>query len=176
LDGEAVLLNPNTESYLALGGLRDQFVEGGLEDGGRLRDHLPLRRSGQRNLHIRLQPFEPMKRDTHAVLQQRDHARRGGVIFLGAHTWRRIRREDLPAQIAAQFLGLIHGGRQRGLPDQTHEDARVALRVDLAFHTAGTAVPVMHQGMRDVDAGGTDIRVGLLAPAARRPRLRPSVS
>jgi len=91
--------------HLALGGLPNPFVEGRLEDGGRLGHHLSLCRGGQRNLHVGLQPFEPMKRGAHTVLQQRDHARRRGVIFLGAHSRQRIRRKHLAAQVAPQVTG-----------------------------------------------------------------------
>ena len=156
--------------HVALGGLANQFVQRWLSGRRRGRHDLPLRGRWQRDRQGGLQPFEPMKRDATAVLEERDHARRGGVVLLRADAGRRVRGEDLAAQIAAQLFERVDGRRQRRLAAEPDQHARLALRVDLALGTARAPIPVFHARMRDVDVLGAGVRLGSMAPMPARRR------
>ena len=84
--------------------LADQFVESGPNHFRRFRNDFPLCRDRQRNPQVLLQPFQTIKRYPAAVLQQPHHRRRRLVVFLLAHTLRRVGFKNVTAQVAAQTL------------------------------------------------------------------------
>ena len=61
------------------------------------------------------------------------------------------RREHFAAQIAAQTIQLIHGGRQRGLSHDAHQRLGFFLRIDFAFFAARARIARVQAGMRNRD-------------------------
>ena len=109
-----------------------------------------------------------MKRQPSAVLQHRDHGTRRGVIFLRPHVGRRIRREDIPAQIAPQLLERVDGRCDGRLTDTPDQQTRFTLHVEFPFRAAGTPIPVMQLRMGHVDAPRAGVRLGAVTAVARR--------
>ncbi len=124
--------------HLALGRLPDHLLEDRFDHVGTVLDNLPLRRGWQGDAQTPLQPFQAIERKSAPILQQRDHARRFGVILVRSHTRRRLGREDLTAQVASQLLQFIHRGPQRSLTLDPHQVAR--------FGTSHTPCPFCSPG------------------------------
>jgi hypothetical protein len=94
----------------ALRRLTDQFLVRGLDRLGDFFDDLPLRGSGQRNTQLIFQTIQPIERNAAAVLELRDHRRRGLVILMRSYPLRFLGREHLAARIAAEPFQFIHRG------------------------------------------------------------------
>src|ERR1019366_7547478 len=141
--------------HLALRRLTDRLVEGRLDHRRRFRHDLPLRRRWQRNPQTRLQPRQPVERNATAILQQPDHRRRALVVLLLPHALRRGGLKNLPAQITAQALQLVNGGRQRRLAHHPNSQGRLLAYVNLPLQTFRTVIPWLQGSVRDFDALGT---------------------
>jgi hypothetical protein len=101
---------------------------------------LPLRRGGQWNAQCLFQLFQAIKRHSAAILQKRDHCRRGLVVFFRADAFRLRRGEHFAAQIAAQTIQLVHGGRKRRLSHDAYQRPRFFLRINFAFFAAWAGI------------------------------------
>ena len=118
---------------MALRRLADQLLPNRLQNRGRFRDQLPLRRRGQWYPQMALQPLHPVKRNTAAVLQQANHAHGAGVVFFRAHPRRRRRGEHLSTQVAAQRFQFVNSRFNRRLPDDPDQTPRLVQRVHLSL-------------------------------------------
>ena len=150
--------------HLAICGLADQFGVHRPDLRGQVRHDPPLRGRRQRHPHLRLQAFEPKKRDPTAVFEQRDHCAGAGVVLLGPHARRRRRREDRATQVAAEFLQCVHGRAEGRLADEAHEHRWLAYHIDLAPVACGTGIPRVERRMRNPDPRGAGVRRGPMAP------------
>ena len=92
-------------------------------------DDLPLGRGRQRNLEIRLQPFEPVERHPAAVPQERNHRAGGGIVLFGADARWRIGGKELRHTSCSGFFELVIVTLIGGWPDQPNEEFLVALPV-----------------------------------------------
>lgn len=126
-----------------LRGLPDQLLERGLDHSGRLLGDLPLRGGRQRDTEALLQSLQAVKRQPAAVLEQRDHARRAGIVLLAPDPVGGRRREHLQAQVAAQLLQLIHGRGQRRLAHHPQQHPRRGGRIELAVAAFRAALTVL---------------------------------
>ena len=153
-----------------LGRLPDQLLESGSDHFRRFLHDLPLRRGGQWNPHTRLQPCQPIKRNATAVLQQPDHRRRTFVVLLLPHALRRFRLINLAAQVAAQTLQFIDGGRQWRLAHHPNPKSRLLPHVNFPFQTFRTVVTGLQRSVRDFDPPRAPIGLGAV-PAVPRFRL-----
>ena len=91
--------------------LADELLQRRLNYRRSCRRYFPLRRGRQRDLQARLQILQPVEGQPTAIFQQCQHTGGGGVILLRSHSRRRLGREDFSAQVAAQILQVIDGGR-----------------------------------------------------------------
>src|SRR5208283_4321611 len=81
--------------------------------------------------------------------------------------------KHIPAQVAPQLLQLIHRRGDGRLPFDPHQDARVALRIDLAAALLiGTRIARLQRSMRNLDFARAPIRRGTVAPMPRSLTLR----
>src|SRR3954453_7820821 len=108
--------------------------------------------------------FQSIKRHAAAVLQQRDHGSGVFIILFGSHAFRLWRRKHFAAQIAAPPVELIHRGRQRGLPDDSHQRSRFFLWIDFALLAARAVVARLHGRMRHRDFLGAGVGGSSVAP------------
>src|SRR5437867_569660 len=70
--------------------------------------------------------------------------------FLRACAFRSLGREDCPTEIATQLLQFIHRRLKRRSADHTYQRSRFHVpRVEFAFRTFWTAVPVLEPVVRD---------------------------
>ncbi len=125
---------------------------------GRSRRHwahdLPLRRRRQGDAQAPLQPFEAIERKSAPVLQQRDHAGRFGVILVRSHARRRLGREHLAAQVAAQLLQFVHRGPQGRLTLDPHKVTRFGSLVHRALFAVRAGIPRLERLVRHADLLG----------------------
>ena len=149
--------------------MAQQLVKGGLNDGRHLVDDFPLCRLRQRNLHALLQTGEARERHAGAVLEHGDHAGRGRIVFLGSDLGRRLGREDLTTEIAAQLLEFVDGRADRRLPDEAHEPRGRLVAVDFALEAARAMVARLHVPMRDHHAVRAGERVSAVTTMPRSP-------
>src|SRR4030067_1417146 len=108
----------------ALASLSNQLPEGRLDPLGHLLNDLPLGRGRQWDSDISLQLFEPVKRNTTAVLEQRDHTGRGFVVLLWPHPLGSLGSKHLAAEVAPALLQFVDGRRQGGLPPDSYQVRR----------------------------------------------------
>jgi hypothetical protein len=87
-----------------------------------------------------LQAGEAREGHASAVLEHRDHAGGGRLVFFGSDLGRRLGREDFATQIAPELLDFVHRRRDRHVPDEAHEPGRRLMPVDLALQTARAVV------------------------------------
>ena len=90
--------------HFALGGLADQFFQGGLYPLRRFRHDLALGGGRQRDPQASLQPLQPIPGKSAAIAEQRHHTRRRRIILLGPHPLGNRGGEHFTAEIASQFL------------------------------------------------------------------------
>ena len=102
---------------------------------------VPLRRRRQRHAHPALQPLDAVERQPCAVLQHPDHGGDRLVVLLLAHLSGRRSRIDFPAQIAAQPIPLVHGGRERRHCLDPYRLRRLGAGIHLPLAAAGAAIP-----------------------------------
>jgi hypothetical protein len=69
----------------ALSGLANHLLEDRFDHASTVPDNLPLGRRRQRNTQTALEPLEAIQRKPASILQQCDHARRFGVVFVRSH-------------------------------------------------------------------------------------------
>ncbi len=129
---------------VALRRLADQLLPYRLQNRSRFRDQLPLRRRRQGNPKMAFEPLHPVKRNTAAVLQQRDHAHGAGVVLFRTHACRRRRGEHLSAQVAAQRFQLVDGGLNRRLADDPDQTLRLAQRIYLSLLAPRAVIRPFH--------------------------------
>jgi uncharacterized protein len=92
-----------------------------------------LRCRRQWNPELVFQLFQAVEGDPNAILELRDHGRRGLVILLRTDSFRLLRGEHLPTGAAAQPLQRVNSRRQRRLPDNPHQHLQLSLALDVAF-------------------------------------------
>ncbi len=165
LDGRIIVVDD-----IAVGRLTNQLRERRLDPFGLRLDDVPLRRGRQGNAHARLHPFRAVERHSHAVFQQGDHAACRRIILLRADSLRRLRRENLAAQVATQLLKFVNLGLNRRLADQPHQHARTSHFVNGAFVTLRTRIAGLQRRVTHLDLFRTRVSVGGIAavPLARR--------
>ena len=150
--------------HFALRGLPNQFVARRLDELRLVFHNLPLRRGGQWDAQCLFQLFQTIKRHSAAVLEQRDHGGGGLVVFFRADAFRFRRGEHFAAQVAAQTIQLIHGGRQRSLSHDAHQRPRFFLRIDFPFFTARAGIARVQFRMRNRDFLGAGVGGSSVAP------------
>jgi hypothetical protein len=151
----------------ALCGLPSQFGQRRLQPRGGVGHDLPLGRGRQRNLQVRLEPLEAVERHAAAILQEGDHRAGGRIVLLRAHARGRIGREELAAEVTAQFLQGVDRCGDRRLTHEPDEHARVPLAIHGA-RARRTPIPVVQLRVGDGDLPGAGVgRRSVPAMAAR---------
>ena len=136
--------------HFALRRLPDQFVTCRLDYFRGFLHDLPLRGRGQRNAQQLFQFLQPMEGHSAAILQLRDHRRRGFVVLFRAHAFRLLCREHLSAGVAAQPFQFIHRSCQRRLAHDPHQHFRLFLFVHIAASAVRATIAGLQIRVRDL--------------------------
>lgn len=102
-------------NHQALSRLPHQLTPYRCQYNGGCRQQLPRGGGGQRNSKLTLQPLQPVKRDSAAILQHRDDADYRRVVLPMASACGRLRGKNLSAQIATQRFQFVPGRLYRRL-------------------------------------------------------------
>ena len=99
-----------------------------------------------------------------------DHRAGGRIVLLGAHPRRRIGREELAAEMTAQFLQRVDRRGDGRLADEPDEHARVPLAIHLAGRARRTPIPVVQLRVGDRDVPGAGVHPRRLSPTLKKRR------
>jgi hypothetical protein len=127
---------------------------------------------GQRDAHAVLQLLDAVEREPCTIFEETYHAGRGRIVFLVADTLGRRRGIDFAAQIAAQPVAGVDGGRQRRHAGDAHQLRRLALRIQFPARATGARLAAVKMGVCHRHLGSAGVGGGSVSAMARRLRTR----